>query len=74
MENNNELVPLSSDEYDAAFFDNLIMDTKEASRFLKLCTKTVYRLAHEGDIPCKRVGRSYRFHQASLEEWVKKGF
>ncbi len=74
MKEDKQLEPLFIDEYDQPFFENQIMDIREASKFLKVCTKTVYKLISDGDIPYKRIGRSYRFHQASLEEWVKKGF
>jgi excisionase family DNA binding protein len=60
--------------YDPMLFENQIMDIEDASKYLKVSTKTIYRLIKEGDIPYKRIGRSYRFHQMTLEEWVKKGF
>jgi excisionase family DNA binding protein len=42
---------------------------KEAAGFLGLSTKTVYRMAAEGTLPCLRLGGSVRFSPKRLAEW-----
>lgn len=55
------------------FFDNQILTGSEASKFLKISTRTLYRRVSSGEIPFKKVGRHYRFSTQSLLEWIKEG-
>ena len=50
-------------------FDNLILDVRDAARFLKLSEKTLYN--HLDDIPHKRIGRSIRFLLPDLTKWLR---
>jgi excisionase family DNA binding protein len=38
--------------------------------YLKLPKSTVYKLAQEGKIPGQKVGRHWRFHRPTIEEWL----
>lgn len=47
-----------------------ILTIEEASRYLRIPLSTLYKLAQEGRVPCQKVGRHWRFHQAALKEWL----
>ncbi len=47
-----------------------IMDVKEVSVYLRIPLSTIYRLAQEGKIPCRKVGKHWRFHRGALDEWL----
>ena len=48
-----------------------ILKTKEAAAYLRFTTRTLYRMAHAGIIPASRVGISWRFSRAVLEQYVR---
>ena len=45
------------------------LTTDEAAAYLKVCRKTVYRLARAGRLPAVRVGRHWRFRRRDLQAW-----
>lgn len=47
-----------------------IMTVKEVAEYLKVNERTVYRLANAGKLPSFRVGASWRFKQAEIENWI----
>ena len=47
-----------------------IITPSEVAALLRIHVKTVYRLAEEGLIPGKRIGRSWRFRKSSVLEFV----
>lgn len=47
-----------------------IMTLKEIAEYLKLAEKTAYRLAADGTIPGFKVGGSWRFRKAVIEDWI----
>ncbi len=49
-----------------------IMTVKEVAKYLKLNDRTVYRMAASGDIPAFKVGASWRFKLAEIEQWIKE--
>lgn len=49
-----------------------IMTIKEVAAYLKLKEKTAYRLVAEGKIPGFKVGGSWRFKRADIEEWIEE--
>ncbi len=49
-----------------------ILDVKEVSKYLRIPRSTVYRLAQEGSIPCRKVGKHWRFHRGTLDEWLSQ--
>lgn len=67
------LEPLDLRDYDASFFDNQIMRVDELAGYLKVSSKTIYRMALKGEIPSKRVGKSYRFFLPDIIQWLKTG-
>ncbi len=47
-----------------------IMNPQEAAEYLNIHVRTIYRLARKGDIPCRKVGGSWRFKKGFLDEWL----
>jgi len=50
-----------------------ILTPNEVAELLKLHLKTVYKLAERGDIPGKRIGRSWRFNKQEIMKLVAVG-
>lgn len=50
--------------------DGDIMTACEAAKFLKLGRNQLYEAAGRGDIPHRRIGRSYRFSRSALVAWL----
>ncbi|GGE28822.1 hypothetical protein GCM10011571_33700 [Marinithermofilum abyssi] len=48
-----------------------VLTLKEAAAFLKIPQQTMYKLAQEGKVPGKKVGKQWRFHADVLEKWLK---
>jgi len=51
--------------------DNDILTIKEVADYLKLTERTLYRLVQEGKIPGFKVGSSWRFKRADIEDWIE---
>ena len=49
-----------------------ILTVKELSEYLKLNEKTTYRLAAKGEIPGFKVGGSWRFNKADIDNWIQQ--
>jgi excisionase family DNA binding protein len=43
---------------------------REVAEFLRLSTKTVYRLSAEGRLPCVKLGGSLRFMPNRIRAWA----
>ena len=50
--------------------DNAILDATGAAQLLGVSTRLVKRLAHEGKLPGKKVGREWRFRRATILRWL----
>ncbi len=48
-----------------------ILTVEEVAAYLRLSTATIYRMAQTGEMPAKRVGRSWRFSQTLIDEWLR---
>jgi excisionase family DNA binding protein len=48
------------------------MTTDEVLDYLKVNSRTIYRLIHRGELPAVRVGRQWRFRQADLDAWLDR--
>lgn len=46
--------------------ENEILSANEVAALLKLHPRTVYKLATEGKLPGKMIGRSWRFRRSEL--------
>ena len=47
-----------------------IMTPREAAEYLSIHVRTIYRLVKNGEIPCRKVGGSWRFKKDALDEWL----
>lgn len=45
-----------------------VMTAREVADLLRMPTSTVYELARRGDLPARRLGRTWRVLRPSLEE------
>ena len=52
--------------------DSEVLTFKEAKRYLKVSSSTLYRLVQGRKIPSSKVGRSWRFRKERLIEWLKR--
>lgn len=49
-----------------------VLTVKEASGYLKISEKTLYRFIREQNIPAFKLGREWRFKKSLLDEWMEK--
>lgn len=47
-----------------------IMTLKQVAEYLQLDRKTIYRLAHCGEIPCFKIGYTWRFKLEKINQWI----
>ena len=50
-----------------------LLTLKELSKYLRISTRSVYRLIDSRSIPFTCVGGVYRFDQDAIDEWIKAG-
>ena len=48
------------------------LTTEEVLDYLKVNSRTIYRLIHRGDLPAVRIGRQWRFRQTDLDAWLDR--
>ncbi len=49
-----------------------LMTVREVAVYLRVTEKTIYRLLKQGKIPATRVGHSWRFDKALIDEWLHR--
>ncbi len=49
-----------------------VLTVDEAAEYLRIPKSSLYKLAKEGKIPCKKVGRHWRFHRETIEKWLQE--
>jgi excisionase family DNA binding protein len=47
-----------------------VLTPREAADYLSIHVRTIYRLAKNGDIPCRKIGGSWRFKKDALDQWL----
>ena len=47
-----------------------VMTIQETSEYLRVPVSSLYKLAQDGKIPCQKVGRHWRFHRETLNNWI----
>ena len=57
----------ASDEWLAAE----IIDTRSAAALLRVHVATLQELARRGEVPCRKVGKDYRFLRQALLIWLQ---
>ena len=50
-----------------------ILTIEEAANFLQIGKRSLYKLAKDGRIPCKKVLNKWRFEKGALRAWVREG-
>ena len=48
-----------------------VLSFEEACQILKLAKPTLYAYVRKGQIPAFKLGRSWKFHKDSLEQWMR---
>lgn len=49
-----------------------VMDIDDIARYLKLPKPTVYKLARDGRLPGRKIGRQWRFHKDTIDAYLKQ--
>jgi excisionase family DNA binding protein len=49
-----------------------LMTLQEVASYLRVTTKTIYRLLERRGIPARKVGRQWRFDKASIDDWLRQ--
>jgi excisionase family DNA binding protein len=49
-----------------------VMTIDDLAGYLQLSKSSLYKLAQEGRIPGQKVGRHWRFHKDTIDEWLKR--
>ena len=49
-----------------------IMNADEVSRWLRIPKSTLYKMCAEGQIPCTKIGKHWRFDRDVIEKWFQK--
>jgi excisionase family DNA binding protein len=52
--------------------DTDVMTVREVAEYLKVKERTIYRLVAKGGIPAFKVGGSWRFRKAEIDEWITR--
>jgi excisionase family DNA binding protein len=50
-----------------------VLTIEELVIYLKIPKSTLYKLAREGKIPSKKIGRHWRFQKRSIDRWLERG-
>ena len=61
-------MPTRSDKNETA----QLITFEEAADYLRFHPSTVYRLARQGAIPAVKVGKQWRIHRKTLDDWVQQ--
>lgn len=49
---------------------NQALSIEEVSEFLQIGLRTIYELARTGKIPCRKIGKHWRFDREKVIEWM----
>jgi excisionase family DNA binding protein len=47
-----------------------VLTVGEVAQYLRIPVSSVYKLAQDGRIPCRKVGRQWRFIRPAIDEWL----
>ncbi|MBU4176082.1 MAG: helix-turn-helix domain-containing protein [Actinobacteria bacterium] len=47
------------------------MNVEQLADYLSLGVRTIYNLAHDGEIPGLKVAGTWRFPKAAIDDWLK---
>ncbi|HNO80226.1 MAG TPA: helix-turn-helix domain-containing protein [Phycisphaerae bacterium] len=49
-----------------------VMTIDELASYLKLSKSTLYKIAVQGKLPGRKVGRHWRFHKDTIDRWLDR--
>jgi excisionase family DNA binding protein len=52
--------------------DREVLNADEVSSWLRIPKSTLYKLCSEGQIPCAKIGKHWRFDRAMVKSWFQK--
>lgn len=52
--------------------EEAILTIKQVAEYLKVTERTIYRLAAAKKIPAFKVGGTWRFSRADIDNWIRK--
>ena len=52
--------------------DREVLNADEVSSWLRIPKSTLYKLCSEGQIPCAKIGKHWRFDRAMVKTWFEK--
>lgn len=47
-----------------------VLTIEQAAQYLQISQSTLYKEAQKGKIPCKKIGKRWRFHRDALAKWM----
>ena len=53
--------------------DKRIMGIGELAEYLGMPQSSLYKLSQNGKIPCKKVGRHWKYNREYIDEWITRG-
>lgn len=48
-----------------------VLTVTEAAEYLRIPVSTLYKLTREGIVPAQKLGKQWRYHKNSLEDFLK---
>lgn len=54
----------------AAAADDEVLTRSQAAKLLRVCSESVTKLVRDEGLPCKRVGKEYRFLRSEVVAWL----
>ena len=48
----------------------VLVDEREAARYLGVCSRTLWGLRHAGNVPHLRIGDAVRYRLSDLDRWI----
>lgn len=51
-----------------------LMDVEEVAKYLRVTTKTIYRLLKADAIPAMKVGHLWRFDREVIDQWLRDSY
>lgn len=56
--------------------EKVFFDVAGVGKYLNASLSTIYKLAQNGEIPCQKMGRQWRFSRAEIDRWIanREGF
>jgi len=52
--------------------DGEVLNADEVSSWLRIPKSTLYKLCSEGQIPCAKIGKHWRFDRAMVKSWFEE--